>query len=53
MEDFEHLLVCPHCGFILEYVSDTETEEGINTLFYCINEECNTIVTVEHYYKEV
>ena len=24
MEDFEQMLVCPHCGSVLEYISEVE-----------------------------
>ena len=45
MEDFEQMLVCPHCGSVLEYISEVERIGGID--------ECDTVVTVKHFYKEV
>lgn len=53
MEDFEQMLVCPHCGSILEYISEVERIGGIDTIYHCINDECDTVVTVRHFYKEV
>lgn len=53
MEDFEQMLVCPHCDSILEYINEVERIGGIDTIYRCINDECDTVVTVRHFYKEV
>lgn len=52
MEDFEQMLVCPHCGSTLEYIRTIEKIGGIDTIYNCINEDCDTVVTVKHYFKE-
>lgn len=52
MEDFEQMLVCPHCDSILEYIGEVERIGGIDTIYHCINEDCDTVVTVKHYFKE-
>ena len=52
MEDFEQMLVCPHCDSILEYIGEVERIGGIDTIYHCINEDCDTVITVKHYFKE-
>ena len=52
MEDFEQMLVCPHCSSALEHIKTIEKISGIDTIYHCINEDCDTVVSVEHYFKE-
>ena len=53
MEDFEQMFVCPYCDSVLEYINEVERISGIDTIYRCINEDCDTVVTVKHFYKEV